>query len=91
MTVRRLITALTCWALTLAVVAPAALAHDGGEGWWGETNDKVITNAGFIVIAFFPLFIFVMSLLQWWLEKRKKGRQLTATQREERERLRGGW
>ena len=38
--------------------ATAALAHDGGEGWWGETNDKVVTNAGFILIAFFPLFIF---------------------------------
>ena len=26
---------------------------------WGETNDKVITNAGFILIAFFPLFVLV--------------------------------
>ena len=45
------------------LLAPAALAqgHDGGEGWWGETNDKVVTNAGFILIAFFPLFILVMA------------------------------
>ena len=57
--------------------APAALAHDGGEGLWGETNDKVITNAGFILIAFFPLFVLFASLLQWRLDKRKdaQGRQ----------------
>ena len=59
----------------MAVVAPGALAHDGGEGWWGETNDQVITNAGFILIAFFPLLIFTMSMLQWVLEKRKDGPQ----------------
>ena len=56
---------------TLLVVAAPALAHDGGEGWYGETNDKVVTNAGFILIAFFPIFIFVMSIIQWQLEKRK--------------------
>ena len=59
----------------VAVNASAALAHDGGEGWWGETNDKVVTNAGFILIAFFPLFIFVMSMIQWRLEKRKDAAQ----------------
>ena len=56
---------------TLLVAAAPALAHDGGEGWWGETNDKVVTNAGFILIIFFPLFILLVSLLQWQLEKRK--------------------
>ena len=43
---------------TLLVVAAPVLAHDGGEGLYGETNDKVVTNAGFILIAFFPIFIF---------------------------------
>ena len=65
----------------LAVAAPEALAHDGGEGLWGETNDKVITNAGFILIAFFPLFIFVMSMLQWRLDKRKDARKRAAKAR----------
>ena len=50
-------------------------AHDNGEGWWGETNDRVVTNAGFILIIFFPLFIFLVSLLQWRLEKRKDRRK----------------
>jgi hypothetical protein len=75
----------------LAITAPAALAHDGGEGWWGETNDKVITNAGFILIAFFPLFILVMSLLQWKLEKRKDARKQAAKARVARADVRGGW
>jgi hypothetical protein len=75
----------------LAVTAPAALAHDGGEGWWGETNDKVITNAGFILIAFFPLFIFVMSFVQGRLEKRKDARKAAAKARTARADVRGGW
>ena len=64
-----------------------ALAHDGGEGWWGETDDKVVTNAGFILIAFFPLFIFTMSMIQWRLEKRKDARKAAAKARTARK----GW
>jgi uncharacterized membrane protein YphA (DoxX/SURF4 family) len=75
----------------LAVTAPAALAHDGGEGLWGETNDKVITNAGFILIAFFPLFVLFASLLQWRLDKRKEARKRAAKERVARADLRGGW
>ena len=75
----------------LAATAPAALAHDGGEGWWGETNDKVITNAGFVLIAFFPLFIFVMSFVQGRLEKRKDARKAAAKARTARADVRGGW
>ena len=71
--------------------APAALAHDGGEGLWGETNDKVITNAGFILIAFFPLFVFVMSMIMWRLDKRKDARKRAAKARTARADVRGGW
>ena len=87
---RALKTSLLTLAL-LAVTAPAALAHDGGEGLWGETNDKVITNAGFILIAFFPLFILFASLLQWKLDKRKEARKRAAKERVARADLRGGW
>jgi hypothetical protein len=75
----------------LAVAAPAALAHDGGEGLWGETNDKVITNAGFILIAFFPTFVLLASLLQWRLDKRKERRKAAEKARRARADLRGGW
>ena len=65
-------------ATALLVVAAPALAHDNGEGWYGETNDRVVTNAGFILIIFFPLFIFLVSVLQWRLEKRKYARMAAA-------------
>ena len=72
----------------LLVMAAPVLAHDGGEGWWGETDDRVVTNAGFILIIFFPLFIFLMSLLQWQLEKRKERRKAAAKRRAQDV---GGW
>jgi hypothetical protein len=73
---------------TLLVTAAPVLAHDNGEGWWGETDDRVVTNAGFILIIFFPLFIFLMSLLQWQLEKRKDRRKAEAKRRQH---AAGGW
>jgi peptidoglycan biosynthesis protein MviN/MurJ (putative lipid II flippase) len=63
---------------TLLVGAAPALAHDGGEGLWGETDDKVVTNAGFLLMIFFVLFVFLMSMLQWRLEKRKDRRKAAA-------------
>ncbi len=81
-------------ALFMGLMAPVALAaegHDGGEGLWGETNDEVITNAGFFLIAFFPLFVFVMSLIQWRLDKRKERRKAAEKARRARADLRGGW
>jgi hypothetical protein len=83
----------TCFAavFTLVLFAPAALAHDGGQGWYGETDDKVVTNAGFILIAFFPLFIFAMSMLQWRLDKRKEARKAAAKARAGNDIWRGGW
>ena len=73
---------------SLLVVAAPVLAHDNGEGWWGETNDRVVTNAGFLLIIFFPLFVFVASLIQWQLEKRKDRRKAEAKRRAQ---AAGGW
>jgi len=74
----------------LVAVAPAlaSTGHDGGEGLWGETDDKVVTNAGFILMIFFPLFILFMSLLQWQLEKRKYRRKAAAKAEQDSA---GGW
>ena len=84
-------TLLTLWILALS--APLALAseNDGGEGTWGETNDKVVTNAGFIIIAGFPVLILLLTLLQSRLEKRKDRRLAAAKARTARADLRGGW
>jgi preprotein translocase subunit SecG len=76
-----------------ALTAPVALAsdHDGGEGLWGETNDKVVTNAGFVLIVFFPILALVLTLIQMRLDKRKDRRLAAAKARKERADLRGGW
>ena len=89
---KRLLAALPVTVVALLVLAPAALAHDGGQGWWGETNDKVVTNAGFLLIVFFPVFIFLMSMLQGHLEKRKERRKKVHKQLAgEEQAWRGGW
>ena len=76
-------------AVTAVLVAAApVLAHDNGEGLYGETNDRVVTNAGFVLIVFFPLFIFLVSLLQWQLEKRKDRRKAAA---KAAAKVQGGW
>lgn len=88
---RRSLTIACTATLTLALLASSALAHDGGQGWYGESDDKAVTNAGFILIAFFPLFILTMSLLQWRLDKRKERRKSAHKQLAGLQRFRGGW
>ena len=75
----------------LALSAPLAFANDGGEGTWGETNDQVVTNAGFLLIAGFPVLIVILSLIQGTLEKRKDRRLAAAKARRARADQRGGW
>jgi hypothetical protein len=80
--------------LFMALMAPVALAsegHDGGEGLWGETNDKVITNAGFAIIVGIPLLVLVLTLIQSALDRRKDRRMAAARARQQRTDLRGGW
>jgi preprotein translocase subunit SecG len=77
-------------ALTL-VLAPAAGAHNDGRGFYGATNDKAVTNAGFIVIAFFALLVIFMSLLQKALDKRKEARKAAEKSYLGNTQWRGGW
>jgi hypothetical protein len=88
---RRLLTSLFASTLLLLVLAPSALAYNDGRGFYGATNDKVITNAGFILIIFFPTFVLVMSLLQWRLDKRKQARKAAHSAHIDDARWRGGW
>jgi hypothetical protein len=83
---------LTFWLLALS--APAALAapgHDGGNGTYGPADDKVVTNAGFILIFGIPLLILILTLIQSALDKRKDRRLAAAKARRARADLRGGW
>ncbi len=73
------------------VLAPSASAYNDGRGFYGPTNDKVVTNAGFILIIFFPVFVFVMSMLQKRLDKRKEARKAAHKAIAHDARWHGGW
>jgi membrane protease YdiL (CAAX protease family) len=88
----RIIPGLLAFAITMLVVVPAALAKSyGGEGFYGETSDKTITYAMYLVIIFFPTVIVVLSLIQWRLDKRKHARLRAARRRAANADWRGGW
>lgn len=85
-------TAVTVFAVALLAAPSAAFAAaNGGQGWYGETTDPVVTTAMFLTIAFFPLVIIVFSLIQWRLEKRKHARLDAAKRRAANADWRGGW
>jgi uncharacterized protein HemY len=88
---RRLTKTLLLTIALLALTAPVAFAQASGEGVYGETDDKVVTNSAFIVIAFFPLFVLVISLLQWRLEKRKDAKKAAVKAAGGEKRWTGGW
>jgi hypothetical protein len=77
--------------LASLVLAPVAEAHNDGRGFYGATDDKVVTNAGFILIVAFPLFVFVMSMLQKGLERRKEARKAAQKALMGNAEWRGGW
>ena len=87
----RIIFALVSLGVVLLATAPAALAKNGGEGWYGETNDVNITNAMFLTIIFFPVVIVVLSLIQWQLDKRKHARMDAKKRLAANADPRGGW
>jgi hypothetical protein len=88
---RRLFWSLPTAAALLLLSAPAALAMNDGRGFYGATDDKVVTTAGFILIVFFPTFILLASLLQKHLEKRKDARVAAARPHRDGDRFSGGW
>jgi len=67
---RALATSASVFLVSLLLAAPA-LALDNGEGTYGKTNDKIITNAGFLLMIFFTALVIVLSVAQHLLGKRK--------------------
>jgi hypothetical protein len=93
MRTRLLLTRIVPLALSLSLaLAPAAGAvNNDGRGYYGATDDKVVTDAGFILIIFFPTFVFLMSRLQAHLDRRKEARKAAAKAQVGNAFLRGGW
>jgi membrane protease YdiL (CAAX protease family) len=88
----RILSLLVGVGLALLVLAPAALARaNAGEGWYGETSDKTITYAMYLVIIFFPTIIVLFSVIQWRLDRRKHARLCAARRRAASADWRGGW
>jgi hypothetical protein len=56
------------------VLAAPAMAGEGGEGLYGKTNDKVVTNFGYGVMIFFTLLVTILSVGQYLLERRKRSK-----------------
>ncbi|MEX2195099.1 MAG: hypothetical protein WD844_07415 [Thermoleophilaceae bacterium] len=69
---------------TLVLAAPAS-AGDNGEGFLGETDDRVVTFFSLGVLLFFVAVVVVGSLVQGRLEKRKDEQKAHAL------RQRTGW
>jgi hypothetical protein len=86
-----LITSVATSILLALALAPAALAENDGRGFYGATNDRVVTDAGFIVIVFFPTFVFAMSMIQRRLEKRKEASKAAKQQLGAAAESHGGW
>jgi len=86
----RILAAVMWAALVVLVLAPSAFATYG-RGLWGGTDDKVITMFGFILIIFFPLLAFVLSMIQWRLDKRKEARKAAEKARVGDVHWHGGW
>lgn len=84
--------ALAAVAFMSLTLAPSALAvTHNGEGIYGPTNDLVITNAMFLIIAGLCVIIVVFSLIQAWLDHRKHARLDAAKRRESSVEWKGGW
>lgn len=88
----RLIATLVPLALIASLVlAPAASAFNDGRGFYGATTDKTIVDTGFILIIFFPVFVFTMSMIQRHLDKRKEARKAATKALMSNGHMRGGW
>jgi hypothetical protein len=80
---------LSTWLFLLS--APLAMAADDGQGTYGPADDKVVTDAGFILIGGIPLLLMILSVAYSVLDHRRVRRLEAAKARRERADQRGGW
>jgi hypothetical protein len=82
-TVKLLPTTLVIWLATAATALASKKepAGDNGEGFAGETTDKVVTFFSLGVLLFFVLVVTLGSIAQSLLERRKERRKASHFQR----------
>ena len=80
---------LSTWLFLLS--APLAMASDDGQGTYGPADDKVVTDAGFILIGGIPVLLMILSIAYSVLDHRRVRRLEAAKARRERADQRGGW
>ena len=73
------------WAVAISPPALAQDLPDNGEGYLGETDDKVVTFFSLGVLIFFVVLVVVLTVIQSRLERRKE------EQKAARIRRRIGW
>ena len=66
------------------LLASTALA-DNGEGWYGETDDRVVTAFGLGLVLLFTFMVIVFSAIQNRGDKRKEEKKAAQA------RQRAGW
>ena len=54
---RRLLISLAVVSGVAPLFAPDAFAFSTGQGFWGPTDDKTITNFAFATLGFFVVFV----------------------------------
>lgn len=64
-------------AMFVVAMTATALAGDGGQGWYGEHTDKVVTFFGLGLVILFPLIALIGTLIQNHYEKRAEERKQT--------------
>jgi len=68
-------------ALAATAFAESEPARDNGEGFAGETDDKLVTFFSLGVVIFFVLVVTIGTLIQMLLERRKERRKAAHIQR----------
>jgi hypothetical protein len=74
----------TATVLLSLLLASTALAANG-EGWYGETDDRVVTAFGLGLVLLFTLMVIVFSWIQGRGDKRKDAKKAAQA------RQRAGW
>jgi hypothetical protein len=88
---RAILTSSLLAALLMLAVPAAALANGDGEGLYGQTNDLVAAAVGGSLIVLFPLIIFIASMVQSRLDRRKDAHKAAIKARAQSAEWRRGW